>query len=143
MLEPYKFKPLPNRWHPEPKKVLKRPEPVTERARRATERAAKVAEMAKTMTCAEVSKEIDIPQSTLWTMSAREGFSFFKPEHGRQTTRSMDRTEQEKMAERITALRDAGLSRFQVERQLQVGHKTLSRIIKDFGIDFPKRFNRS
>lgn len=142
-LPAYEFKPLPMRWHPTPNKVLEKPEPLTERARRAKERAEQVAEMAKTMTCAEVSKAMGIPQSSLWTISAREGFGFFKPEQGHPNMRRMDRSEEEKMAERITALRDVGISRFQVERQLQVGHKTLARIIKDFGIDFPKRFNRS
>jgi S-methylmethionine-dependent homocysteine/selenocysteine methylase len=43
-----------------------------------------------------------------------------------------------KLAERITALRDAGLARYQVEKRIGICNRKLLRIIQTFGIDFPR-----
>jgi len=48
-----------------------------------------------------------------------------------------------KLIERITALRDVGLTRHQVEKQMGIGSGTLRRIIDDYNIDFPKFRNRT
>ena len=132
------FKPLPFRRHPEPKPKIQKAAKETARQQRNTERVALIAEMAKTMTCREVSKELGIPQNTLWTMSQRCDFKFAPGIQGGRITPYNDAAEDAKLAERITALRDAGLNRHQVEKQIAICNRTLLRIIKAFDIDFPR-----
>lgn len=94
--------------------------------------------MAKTMTCREVSQKLGIPQNTLWTMSQREDFTFAPGCQGKRKTPYTDPVADAKLAERITALRDVGLTRHQVEKKIGIGNGTLVRILKAFDIDFPK-----
>jgi transposase len=132
------FKPLPFRRHPEPKPKIQKKTKEDAKQQRSTERVALIAEMAKTMTCREISQELGIPQNTLWTMSQRCDFKFVPGVQGGRTKPYTDATEDTKMAERITALRDIGLSRYQVQKQMSICNRTLLRIIKAFEIDFPR-----
>lgn len=142
-LVPSQYKPPPARKHPAPGRKVTHRVQHGQRQSRAIERANQVSEMAKTMTCREVSQALDIPQSTLWTMSEREDFQFAKGAKGKRLDTYPNESTDARLAERITALRDAGLSRWQVERQVGIGNKTLVRITEAFGIDFPKRRGRS
>ncbi|MNJ34306.1 hypothetical protein D3C77_290130 [compost metagenome] len=138
-LESYSYKPLPFRRHPEPSKKAKKGIQQGARQEHCNERAAMVARMAKTMTCREVSHALGISQNTLWTMAQREDFKFVPGGQGKRTTPYTDAAADAKLAERIIDLRDTGLSRHQVEKQIGIAYGTLVRIIKAFQIDFPKR----
>lgn len=142
-LVPFQYKPPPLRKHPAPGRKISNHAQHGQRQARAIERATQVSEMAKTMTCREISQALDIPQSTLWTMSEREDFQFAKGAKGKRLDTCPDESTDARLAERITALRDAGLSRWQVERKVGIGNKTLVRITEAFNIDFPKRRGRS
>jgi len=136
----FEFKPKPPRKHPEPgEKKTKGIHQQGVRYQRSKERAILIAEMAKTMTCREVSVAVGLAQTTLWSISQREEFKFVPDAMGKPNARSDDA----KMIERITALRDVGLTRHQVEKQMGIGSGTLRRIIDDYDIDFPKFRNRT
>jgi hypothetical protein len=135
----FEFRPKPPRKHPEPGE--KKPKGIHQRGarlERSKQRSALIAEMAKTMTCREVSAAVGMAQTTLWTMAQREEFKFLPDTMGKPNARSDDA----KLIERITALRDVGLTRHQVEKQMGIGSGTLRRIIDDYDIDFPKFRNR-
>lgn len=134
----FTYKPLPFRRHPEPKPKIHKLVKEDAKQQRSAERVALIAEMAKTMTCREVSQKLGIPQNTLWTMSQRCDFKFVPGVQGGRTKPYTDATEDTRLAERITALRDIGLSRYQVQKQMTICNRTLLRIIKAFDIDFPR-----
>jgi hypothetical protein len=139
-VEGFEFKPKPPRNHPAPGE--KKPRGIHRRGarlERSKERAVIIAEMANTMTCREVSVAIGLAQTTLWSISQREEFKFVPDTMGKPNYRSDDA----KLIERITALRDVGLTRHQVEKQLGIGSGTLRRIIDDYDIEFPKFRNRT
>ena len=138
----YTYKPLPFRRHPEPSQKIPKGIQKGARQQRSKERAVLIAEMAKTMTCREVSQKLGIPQNTLWTMSQREDFTFAPGCQGKRKTPYTDPVADAKLAERITALRDIGLTRHQVEKKIGIGNGTLVRILEAFQIDFPKRGER-
>jgi len=91
------------------------------------------------MTCREVSVAVGLAQTTPWSISQREEFKFVPDAMGKPNARSDDA----KLIERITALRDVGLTRHQVEKQMGIGSGTLRRIIDDYEIEFPKFRNRT
>lgn len=138
-VEGFIFKPPPMRNHPEPGQ--KKPRGIQNGARqeKLKVRVALISEMAQSMTCREVFEATGIPQTTLWTMSQREGFKFQPDTQAKPNSRHDDA----KLIERITALRDVGLTRHQVEKQMGIGSGTLRRIIDDYDIDFPKFRNRT
>ncbi|RWU21273.1 hypothetical protein DM813_18975 [Pseudomonas alkylphenolica] len=138
VLAGFSYKPPPFRRHPEPKPKIPKPVKESARQQRNAERTALIAEMAKTMTCREISQELGIPQNTLWTMSQRCDFKFVPGVQGGRDSPYTDASEDAKLAERITALRDVGLSRYQVQKQMTICNRTLLRIIKAFDLDFPK-----
>lgn len=129
---------MPERKHPESKAKIPKGVQNSLRQQRSNERAVLIAEMAQSMTCREVSQSLGIPQNTLYTMAQREGFTFSSDLRGRRKSPYTDEAADAKLAERITALRDVGLSRHQVEKQVGIGNGTLKRILKAFDIEFPK-----
>ncbi|MNE29638.1 hypothetical protein D3C80_1231280 [compost metagenome] len=134
----FTYKPLPFRRHPEPTQKIPKGVQQGARQQRSKERAALIAGMAKTMTCREVSQALGISQNTLWTMSQREEFTFVPGCQGKRKTPYTNAAADATLAERITALRDIGLTRHQVEKKIGIGNGTLVRILKAFEIDFPK-----
>ncbi|MBI6944068.1 hypothetical protein JET76_22310 [Pseudomonas putida] len=140
VLEGFTYRPLPQRKHPDPKprpKVKLEQSPHGTRQERAQARAEKVAEMAKTMTCREAAEILKVAPDMLWSMAKRYGFSFVQAAKGRIVVKEYDDAKDAKLAERIKAMRDIGVSRNQAILHLQIGHTTMSRIIKKFGIEFP------
>jgi len=135
----FEFRPKPPRKHPEPGEKKPRGTNGGARQSKYSERAAIIQEMAKTMTCREVSVAVGLAQTTLWSISQREEFKFVPDAMGKPNARSDDA----KLIERITALRDVGLTLHQVEKQMGIGSGTLRRIIDDYDIDFPKFRNRT
>lgn len=138
VLESFEYKPLPNRNHPDPKpKIPKLLKAISKRESNEKERADMVEELGKTMTCREVSQHTKIPQGTLWSISKKFGFGFASAPRGRTEFVKYDDEKDAALAERIRALQQIGVSRNQATLHLQIGHTTMSRIIKKFGIVFP------
>ncbi len=145
VLEGFTYRPLPARKHPEPAPKNRRgPPPVQHgtRQEKARARADMVAKMAETMTCREAAQELKVSQSSLWDMAKRYGFAFAPGNRGKHTETPDMEARDAKLAERIQALRDAGLSRNSASMKLEIGHSTMSRIIKKFSIDFPLKKRR-
>lgn len=145
VLEGFTYRPLPARKHPEPAPKKRRgPPPVQHgtRQEKARARADMVAKMAETMTCREAAQELKVSQSSLWDMAKRYGFEFAPGNRGKHTETPDMEARDAKLAERIQALRDAGLSRNSTSMKLEIGHSTMSRIIKKFSIDFPLKKRR-
>ncbi|HDS1695781.1 MULTISPECIES: hypothetical protein [unclassified Pseudomonas] len=138
VLEGFQYVPFRQRHHPDPKPKEKReaPKRLTNQES-AQSRADMIAEMAKTMTCSEAAKALDVTTDSLYSMAKRYGFSFVMAPRFRRTESKYDEEADAKLAERITALRDVGVSKNQAIKHLAIGHSTMSRIIKKFGIDFP------
>lgn len=140
VLDGYQYVSLPQRKHPDPKPRpnVKLEQPTQGgRKERTQDRADKVAEMAKTMTCREAAEVLKVAPDMLWSMAKRHGFSFVPAAKGRIVAKEYDDEKDAKLAERIKAMRDIGVSRNQATLHLQIGHTTMSRIIKKFGIEFP------
>lgn len=138
VLEGFQYVPFRQRHHPEPKPKEKREVPKRlANQESAQSRADMIAEMAKTMTCSEAAKALDVTTDSLYSMAKRYGFSFVMAPRFRRTESKYDEEADAKLAERITALRDVGVSKNQAIKHLAIGHSTMSRIIKKFGIDFP------
>lgn len=145
VLEGFTYRPLPQRKHPEPAPKKRRgPPPVQHgtRQEKARARADMVAKMAETMTCREAAQELKVSQSSLWDMAKRYGFAFAPGNRGKHTETPDMEARDAKLAERVQALRDAGLSRNSASMKLEIGHSTMSRIIKKFSIDFPLKKRR-
>lgn len=140
VLEGFTYRPLPQRKHPDPKprkKVKIEQSAQGAKKERAQARADEVAEMAKTMTCREAAEILKVAPDMLWSMAKRYGFSFVPAAKGRVIVKEYDEEKDAKVAERIKAMRDIGVSRNQAILHLQIGHTTMNRIIKKFGIEFP------
>ncbi|APE99640.1 hypothetical protein [Pseudomonas putida] len=145
VLEGFTYRPLPQRKHPEPAPKKRRgPPPVQHgtRQEKARARADMVAKMAEIMTCREAAQELKVSQSSLWDMAKRYGFAFAPGNRGKHTETPDMEERDARLAERIQALRDAGLSRNNASMKLEIGHSTMSRIIKKFSIDFPLKKRR-
>lgn len=139
---PFECKPLPFRKHPEPSAHFSRrlkQSPECSRQEEAKKRAELVAVMAESMTCRQVADELGIAENTVRDIGRREGFKFVQAARGKPPA---PRTKGERMAERIIALRDIGLTRHQASKHLQISHQTLSRIVEEHEIDYPKAKSR-
>ncbi|TCT82904.1 hypothetical protein [Pseudomonas sp. LP_4_YM] len=146
VLEGFTYQPLPQRKHPEPcRKKRKGPPPIQNGTRQevAMARADMVAKMAESMTCREASLELKVSQSSLWDMAKRYGFKFVQGNRGKHTETPEAEDRDAKLAERIQALRDAGLSRYAAALKLEIGHAKLKRLTEKFDIDFPRKIVRS
>jgi hypothetical protein len=67
-------------------------------------------------------------------MANRMGFKFKRA----YTTNQDCRSEDAKLVERIIAMRDIGLNRSQVTRQIEVSYQKFHRLLREYQIDFPK-----
>ncbi|MBO9552182.1 hypothetical protein [Pseudomonas sp.] len=109
---------------------------------------AEIRKMAKTMTCQQVHEATGYSRQALFR-AAREGNFVFRREERkspgvdkrevqRQIQRNQKRIEELKLVERICAMRDIGLNRAQVAKQVNIAYATLTAIIERNSIDFPK-----
>lgn len=143
VLEGFQYVPFRQRKHPDPKPKEKREIPKRlANQETAKSRADMIAEMAKTMTCSEAALKLEVTTDSLYSMAKRYGFSFVMAPKFRPTETKYDDEADAKLAERITALRDVGVSKNQVIKHLAIGHSNMSRIIKKFGIEFPLQRQR-
>lgn len=143
VLEGFQYVPFRPRKHPEPKPKAK-PVLSTRQAQQegAQSRADMIAELAKTMTCRQVAQKLEVSPDSLYSMAKRYGFSFVMAPRFSPTETKYDDQADAKLAERIIALRDVGVSKHQAIKHLAIGHSTMSRIIKKFGIEFPLQRQR-
>lgn len=159
------FKPPPVRYEPPPRKkspikakAVKEPAPdkvdkLTLRDLEREERrviAAKaraelvksVKKFAETMSYAEVIERTGLTRKMLYTMAKDHGFSFQPASYrgeGSNNRGVIDEAHDAKIAERIKAFKEIGLSRNQAMGQCGITFKTFVRILAKFEIDYPKR----
>lgn len=158
------FVPPPVRHEPPPKKVAKPapakpvailPSPTKmtlreiEREERSaiavkarTELVEHVKALAETMSYAQVMDRTGLSRKILYTMAKAHGFSYQPAEYrnGWSANRGVaDEAHDAKLAERIKAFLEVGLSRNQAQGQCGITFKTFVRILSKFNIDYPKR----
>ncbi|CAM3898693.1 hypothetical protein CCOS865_02181 [Pseudomonas reidholzensis] len=106
--------------------------------------------LAKTMTSQQVHEATGYSRQTLFRL-AREGNFVYrraerKPRDGdkreaqRQIQRNQKRIDELKLVERICALRDVGLNRNQVAKQIGISYGALTNIVERNQVDFPRVF---
>ena len=156
-LAPFKYAPPPIRHEPEPSKRVgprrraaapnkfgRMTQRDIERAARDKERAdlvERIRGLALTMTQSEVQQLTGINRRKLLTLSQDNGFTYKKPT--RSGANDSARLEQvaardARLAERIRAFLELGITRRQCCGKLAIGNKSFERIITTHGIDYPK-----
>lgn len=97
--------------------------------------------IAATHTQTEVSMALGIGSRTLARLSSEFGFKFKRSNHGGYNGAERKKAlegRDEKLVERIKAFKELGISRRQVCGKLAISCKTLDRLLKNHGIDYPK-----
>ena len=98
--------------------------------------------LAETMSYAQVMDRTGLSRKILYTMAKAHGFSYQPAEYrnGWSANRGVaDEAHDAKLAERIKAFKEIGLSRNQAQGQCSITFKTFVRILNKFNIDYPKR----
>lgn len=98
--------------------------------------------LAETMSYAQVMDRTGLSRKILYTMAKAHGFSYQPAEYrnGWSANRGVaDEEHDAKLAERIKAFKEIGLSRNQAQGQCGITFKTFVRILNKFNIDYPKR----
>lgn len=124
--------------------------PIGKRKAARQQRLAEIRELAKSMTYKEAMAHTGLSQSALVRAASQGNFKFKRdPNYGMTNLgkKLSDPVEDRSKAEKIIAYRNVGMSRADVVRELQISHKQLGRLIREFEIDFPttaeKRATRS
>jgi uncharacterized protein YerC len=100
----------------------------------------RVRKLSETMTYLEAMAETGLSHTTLYRISRAGCFYFRRKSHEITRRRAyVDRVADAKLCERMKALRDIGLSRYQVAKQLEVAGTVITRLMRDYGIDFPSQ----
>lgn len=95
---------------------------------------ASIRELAKTMTIDQVMAATGKSESAM-RRAAQEGDFTFKSKHA-------DLDWDMKMIERLTGLRDAGISRFSGCKQVEISDTLLRRLEMQYDFSYPKRWSR-
>jgi len=101
-----------------------------------------VKKLAETMSYAQTMDRTGLSRKILYTMAKDHGFSFQPAgyRNGWSANRGViDEALDAKLAERIKAFLEIGLSRNQAQGQCGITFKTFVRILNKFNIDYPKR----
>jgi len=99
----------------------------------------RIRKLAETMTYQEAKVASGYSQAQLYRISRAGGFHFRrKPTEVKNKRAYIDPESDRRMCERLTALRDVGLSRNQASKQMNVASSVISRLLRDYGIDFPQ-----
>ncbi|KAA8555164.1 hypothetical protein [Pseudomonas marginalis] len=93
-----------------------------------------VREMAKTMTIDQAMEATGRSESTMCRAAFEGDFSFQR--------RRIDCEKDRKLIERLSALRDVGLSRRMACIQVEISANLLRRLEKDYGFSYPKRWTK-
>ena len=115
--------------------------PLDARIDRRLEKAEMVKAMASTHTQTEVSAATGMTPRTLRGLAKDFGFSFKRSSHGGhygEKWKAETKVRDAKYAERIQAFKELGISRRVVCGKLAISHGTLTRILDEYGIDYPK-----
>lgn len=114
--------------------------PIGKREAARQQRLAEIRELAKTMTYKEVMAHTGLSQSALVRAASQGNFKFKRdPNYGMTNLgkKLSDPVEDRLKSEKIIAYRNVGMSRADVVRELQISFKQLSRLLREFEIDFP------
>jgi DNA invertase Pin-like site-specific DNA recombinase len=151
--EPIGYKPKPigysNQMPPAPKPFVRRrppapPQPLSAQDIRHQERVKqleRIREMAPTHTQAEVVEALGISRRTLYNIAQAHHLAFKGAARGRLTGKDREQdleARDAKIAERIRAFLELGITRRQACGRLAIANKTFERIIADHGIEYPK-----
>jgi hypothetical protein len=97
----------------------------------------RVAEAGPTLTRAQAAERFHLSMADLNAIADRHGFKFKRG----YTTNESYRSEDTKLVEWITAMRDVGLNRAQVQKQIGMSYQKFHRLLSEYSIDFPKASN--
>lgn len=130
----------PLRSHPQPpinRSLPVKPEQKPKSASSAlVQRNDRIAELAETMTCNEAAEAMGISSKSIRDIACRLGIKFVPAPTGRAPRPKSEFTA---IAERVEAMSKIGVSRTMAAKHLGISHQSLSRIVDEFGIDFPSR----
>jgi hypothetical protein len=103
---------------------------------------ARIADMAETMNCCDIAKELGMTYDQVRCIGSRTGVTFPKAVNSGRSNiihNKIDEAADQKIAERIRAYRELGVSRRQCHQGIGIGAERFNRIIDVFGIDYPKQ----
>ena len=151
--EPYHYKPKPitysNQMPPMPKPFVRRkaevnPLPLDKTDIRSQDRlklAEQIRQLGVTLTQTEVAAELGVSRRLIYNYAARYDITFKPPTLGgarNLVRKEVDEARDAKLAERIRAFLELGITRRQCCGKLAIGNKAFERIITAHGIDYPK-----
>ncbi|NWD84676.1 helix-turn-helix domain-containing protein [Pseudomonas reactans] len=151
--EPYHYKPKPitysNQMPPTPKPFVRReveanPLPLDKTDIRSQDRlklAEQIRQLGVTLTQTEVAAELGVSRRLIYNYAARYDITFKPPTRGgarNLVRKEVDEARDAKLAERIRAFLELGITRRQCCGKLAIGNKAFERIITAHGIDYPK-----
>ncbi|SFP14668.1 hypothetical protein [Pseudomonas sp. NFPP28] len=151
--EPIGYKPKPitysNQMPPAPKPFVRRrveaaPLPLDKTDIRSQDRlkmAEQIRQLGLTLTQTEVAAELGISRRLIYNYAARYDITFKAPTRGgarNLVRKEVDEARDAKLAERIRAFVELGITRRQCCGKLAIGNKAFERIIAAHGIDYPK-----
>ncbi|WP_323986449.1 hypothetical protein [Pseudomonas canadensis] len=151
--EPYHYKPKPithsNQMPPAPKPFVRRkveanPLPLDKTDIRSQDQlklAEQIRQLGVTLTQTEVAAELGVSRRLIYNFAARYDITFKPPTRGgarNLVRKEVDEARDAKLAERIKAFLELGITRRQCCGKLAIGNKAFERIITTHGIDYPK-----
>ncbi|WP_236203902.1 hypothetical protein [Pseudomonas protegens] len=93
-----------------------------------------IRELAKTMTIDQAMAATGKSESAMRRAAHEGGFTF--------KSKIVDRERDLKLIERLSALRDAGVSRIAACRKVGISDTLLNRLVLDYDFNFPKRWEK-
>lgn len=151
--EPIGYKPKPitysNQMPPTPKPFVRRkveaaPLPLDKTDIRTQARlklAEQIRQLGVTHTQTEVAAALSVSRRLIYNYAARYDITFKAPTRGgarNLVRKEVDEARDAKLAERIKAFLELGITRRQCCGKLAIGNKAFERIITTHGIDYPK-----
>jgi len=151
--EPIGYKPKPitysNQMPPAPKPFVRRrveaaPLPLDKTDIRSQDRlkmAEQIRQLGLTLTQTEVAAELGVSRRLIYNYAARYDITFKAPTRGgarNLVRKEVDEARDAKLAERIRAFVELGITRRKCCGKLAIGNKAFERIIAAHGIDYPK-----
>lgn len=117
---------------------LEREERAAKRDLEKAELMERVRKLAETATYIQAELQTGLARRTLQRLAVEGGFKFRPAINSRRPQRTSE-ADDLKNAERIRAFKEIGLSRYQAMSRIGVTHKTFSRLLLKFEIDYPVR----
>jgi len=103
--------------------------------------AEQIRQLGLTLTQTEVAAELGVSRRLIYNYAARYDITFKAPTRGgarNLVRKEVDEARDAKLAERIRAFLELGITRRQCCGKLAIGNKAFERIIAAHGIDYPK-----